>query len=436
MRTQILVATTLAASLMLTACGGDDATPTANTLSGVAAVGAPIVGGRVDVSCAGGSALSTTTDSAGAWLVTISGQTLPCALKVSNGTINGAANSTPYHSIALDFNTINLTPLTDLVVANLVGKDPAVWFTGLNAAAFNTVNSTALTAALQKVNTALGLTTTLNGTNPLTTSFSPVKGNKLDNILEALAKARVSAGLNYAQLLNLAWNSTFNIPTSFNFSSAYAAVQVANGTASGTTGGSSSVTCASGETALIYSGGGLYTDGRKMCFTGSPTALSFSGKTLNNPTLNSAVSAPFAAYTFSDASAVYEVILNSGSLYEINVLDSAKKYIGQFALPTSAGTGTGAGATSGTANLEVQVLISGVAAPTVTIGSVPLPSSESDFCGAMNNDATLSQITANGGSLKINSCSFSGNTGKVDATLTMTIPFAMTVPYTIMYNYK
>jgi len=330
MRTKILAASTLAASLMLAACGGGDDTYTSatpDTLSGVAAVGVPIVGGQVSVACAGGSALSATTGSDGAWQVTISGQTLPCALEVNGGTVSGSANSTSYHSIALSFDTVNITPLTDLVVANLVGKAPALWFAGINAAALNGANSAAVKAALNKVNTALGLSATLNGTDPLTTRFSAINGNLIDDILEAIAKARVTAGLEYPALLALASASNFSVPENFSFSTAYTAVKAAGG----------------------GSGGG----------------------------------------------------------------------------------------TGGTSNLTVQVTISGITSSTIAVGNVPAPTSQSEFCGAIDNDATFTQIgTSGGGSLTINSCSFSGKVGKVDATLKITSPVVMSVPYTITYTYQ
>lgn len=241
MRTKILAATTLAASLMLAACGGgDDGVATPPTLNGTAAVGVPIVGGAVKVVCAGGSALSTTTGSAGAWQVTTSGQTLPCAVQVSGGTVGGSANGTPYHSIALNFDTVNITPLTDLVIASLAGKAPGAWFEGINTAALQGVDNAAVTSALGKVNTALGLTATLNGANPLTTPFTATNGNLIDDILEAIAKARLEAGLEHAALLALASQTSFSAPASFNFSTAYAAVK-ASGSGTGTGNGNLTV---------------------------------------------------------------------------------------------------------------------------------------------------------------------------------------------------
>ena len=109
-------------------------TGTSGTINGIAAVGTPIVGGNISVICAAGSPFSTTTDTGGAWQVTFSGETLPCAVEVSGGTINGVANTTNYNSIAISTGTVNVTPLTDLLVANLVGTaTPSTWFAGLSS---------------------------------------------------------------------------------------------------------------------------------------------------------------------------------------------------------------------------------------------------------------------------------------------------------------
>ena len=227
MNKKMLLAITTATSLVLAACGGSDDTPPAvSTLSGTAAVGAPIVGGTVSVTCAAGSAISpVTTSSTGGWQVTASGQTLPCAIRVSNGTVNGSAQASPYHSIAVTLGVINITPLTDLLIANLSAQAPSAWFGGLTGASLQAINQNAVNTALGNIKTALGLTTALGDDNPLTTAFTPVNGNRLDDILEALA----NAGATHTNLLTLAQAPTFTVPASFNFQSAYSAVLANNG---------------------------------------------------------------------------------------------------------------------------------------------------------------------------------------------------------------
>jgi len=99
-----------------------------------------------------------------------------------------------------------------------------------------------------------------------------------------------------------------------------------------------------------------------------------------------------------------------------------------------AGTGTGTGETG---TLIVSVKAAGVAIPDVVINNVPKPTGQQDFCADLQSDPAFTQISeAGGGKLTINNCSFSGNTGTIDATLTITTPVALTVPYSVTYKYN
>jgi hypothetical protein len=74
----------------------------------------------------------------------------------------------------------------------------------------------------------------------------------------------------------------------------------------------------------------LYTNASKVCFLASTTQLQFRGKTLTSPVPDAALTAPFTGYIFTDGStASYEVIFNSGALFEINVSTPILQY-GQF----------------------------------------------------------------------------------------------------------
>jgi|GEM_PF-6672748 len=205
------------ATLILAGCGGDEggSTLAASTLSGVAAVGYPIIGGNINTRCATGSALTTTTSNTGGWQVTLSDQSLPCAVQVSGGTINGTANATLYHAIAMATGTVNVTPLTDLMVANLARTaTPSLWFDGLSPAMLTATTQTQVDAALTNVRTALGLTP-LNTLNPITTAFAADSGNISDDMLNALTLAMTNASVTYSTLLGNASASTFVAPTGF-----------------------------------------------------------------------------------------------------------------------------------------------------------------------------------------------------------------------------
>lgn len=236
---QYFWAACMAASLA--ACGGGGsgtvAAPAASTLSGTAAVGFPIVGGAVSVKCAAGPALgAATTSSVGAWSVSVSGQTLPCAVQVSGGTINSIANLLTYQSIGTAAGTVNITPLTTLLTANLAGTaTPASWFSALTTGQIGAINATLVNAALANLKTALGLTQ-LNGINPVTLAFNAAPGVVMDDILAALATAQTNAGVTFAQLMAAAGagaGSSFSAPAGLGIAltTAYA------GTTSGAGGG-------------------------------------------------------------------------------------------------------------------------------------------------------------------------------------------------------
>ncbi len=213
---------------VLAGCGGGTTTASGSSLGGTAAVGSPIVGGTIALVCAGGSAPATvTTGTVGDWSVTLTGQTLPCVVQVSGGTIDGVTNTTSYHSVANTAGTVNVTPITDLVVSNLAGSGtPATWFAGLNAAAVSPLTPTAVTTALTQVKTALGLSA-LTAINPLTVSFNPTSGNAMDDVLTALQGAITSNGTTLAALRTAASGSTFTPPVGFS-----TAINTAHGTTS------------------------------------------------------------------------------------------------------------------------------------------------------------------------------------------------------------
>lgn len=130
-----LLAASIAASLLLTACGGNSTsgsgTPaapvTTTSLSGTAAAGAPLVG-TVTVKDSLGATRQVQIEADGGYTIDVSGMTGPFVLQ-ANGTVGG--RSYRVHSAATEAdigNTINVTPLTDLIVANMAGEIAANYF--------------------------------------------------------------------------------------------------------------------------------------------------------------------------------------------------------------------------------------------------------------------------------------------------------------------
>ena len=307
------------AAAVLVACGSDDDSTTtpatsAVTLSGVAAVGSPILGGLVSISCASGAGLSTTTIAGGAWQVPINGQTLPCAVQVNGGTVDGVANALSLHSVAFDFSNVNVTPLTDLIVARAVAGDPQAWF---NAPTFTALTAASVNAAATQIVNALGIASALGERNPMVAAFQPQAGDAIDDALEALRTALQTLGTDFAALLAAAGANNF---------ADFAGLANAIATAQAGGGGSTDGSCTSGVQMTFAAGQatGPFTNGQTVCVEASSTSLKIGSLTLGNPTTNTVVTAPYSAYTFVDAGLYYEVVFNNAALYEINIGKEAR----------------------------------------------------------------------------------------------------------------
>lgn len=176
----------------LAACGGGSSDTTASvthTISGSAAVGAPLVG-SVTVKDALGATKTVAIGTNGSYSVDVTGMTAPFIFRAS-GTANG--QTYVVHSIATEADAdgkINITQLTDLVVANIAGQIAQNYFDkfeqGSNA---NAATKTAINAEVSKLKdkllpilTALGVDASVD---LLRTPFTPL-ADKLDKALDAI----------------------------------------------------------------------------------------------------------------------------------------------------------------------------------------------------------------------------------------------------------
>lgn len=197
----------------LTACGGgggdDSATggsslPSLTTATGVAAVGAPINGGSVELKCASGATASVTTDASGVWTASLKATDYPCVTRVTGGQANGQALSSPLHSVVSGAGTSNITPLTDLIVGILSGQNPAAWYASAGAGTLGgAITSGTLSAAQGKLKAMLatlpGKPALPDGFDPVTTAFHAKKGDAADDLLESYGAALTAAGLTQAE---------------------------------------------------------------------------------------------------------------------------------------------------------------------------------------------------------------------------------------------
>jgi len=197
---------------LLSACGGggdsgtpatggtDTPTAAALTLSGTAATGAAIAGGAIDVKCASGSG-TTTTIADGTYSISITGAALPCVLHVTSGStelysLAEAGTASAVHA--------NITPLSQLVAAQVAGGDPAALFANFDASAQTRLTAGNIATAITSVTAALSGTIDLTGVDPLKDTLvaasAGTTGNALDQKLDALKAALAAAGITLADV--------------------------------------------------------------------------------------------------------------------------------------------------------------------------------------------------------------------------------------------
>ncbi len=87
--------------------------------------------------------------------------------------------------------------------------------------------------------------------------------------------------------------------------------------------------------------------------------------------------------------------------------------------------GNTGGIPTGNYNLTVTTTIMGSQTPAVTIKNIPKPANQNEFCGSSDVTGQLPD-----GEFKINSCSFNGTTGNINATInTQGVTFTYDVKY-------
>ncbi|OGB85160.1 MAG: hypothetical protein A2535_02770 [Burkholderiales bacterium RIFOXYD2_FULL_59_8] len=123
-RQRITLGFAVTAAATLVACGGGGGastvatgTPAPSLINGLAATGLAIDNGQVSLKCISGQVNPVSTNADGSFTVDVSQVTLPCVARVDFNDSTGAAKK--LHSLARTAGTLNITQVTDLVVANL-----------------------------------------------------------------------------------------------------------------------------------------------------------------------------------------------------------------------------------------------------------------------------------------------------------------------------
>ena len=155
------------------------------SLSGTAAVGAPLTNATITVKDLNGLQATGTTDANGKYVVNVSALTAPYLLKVTK------AGNPDRYSVGSQIGIVNLTPLTDMVVRNYYrarGLDIAAVFTALSPAdPIPTTNEVALLVDQTKTLIARSLagnSVDPDGYNFITTAFD-ANNTGVDAVLAA-----------------------------------------------------------------------------------------------------------------------------------------------------------------------------------------------------------------------------------------------------------
>lgn len=184
----------LGTSLVLAGCGGSDGSgsggtsnggPATTTLTGTAATGAAMTSGTVELSCKDGlKKTGIAISGTGTWSTTIPTVNLPCAVKASDGT-------NTYYSFTVGNGSsivTNVTPLTTLALARILGATPSSLFATLTATDLARLNTIAINAAISELNAALAQYALPAGFNPVTTPLIAAApgqaGNAYDGLLD------------------------------------------------------------------------------------------------------------------------------------------------------------------------------------------------------------------------------------------------------------
>ncbi len=201
------------AAWMLSGCGGGgggdasstpvaQAAPSVLTLSGTAATGAAMALAAVEIKCVSATGKSTTT-AEGTYSIAMPGASLPCVLSATSADGKTVLRSVAETGSATSA-TVNITPLSEIIVTRLAGGDAAALFTTFDATAQAKLTPGSLSDARGVVMAALKGTVDLTGVDPikdpLVAASAGKVGNELDKKLDALGAALKASGTSFADL--------------------------------------------------------------------------------------------------------------------------------------------------------------------------------------------------------------------------------------------
>lgn len=180
--------------------GGDSRPASGGTLTGTVAIGAPLAGVKVDALFSAfptsAQVVSTTTDANGSYTITLPGGARPpFALRAGNFVQTANPAFPRLFSYSARAGTVNITPLTDLLVTRLMNRKQG--FLGDTIGIANlAATDQAVAAATQQVKTYLqSRSASVNASavaDFVSTPFTPFPGNPYDDVMTALKQSLIA----------------------------------------------------------------------------------------------------------------------------------------------------------------------------------------------------------------------------------------------------
>ena len=218
----------LAAGVLLSACGGGSKDDVAKFLTGTAASGAAMAQAKIEVLCTTGKLATTQADDKGFWLINVSKEKAPCAIHAL-GT-----DGVEHFSLATDVvSNANVTPLTDLMIANVTASAPELWWHNIqqHPEVLKNLNKGKLDAAAKLLPKSLAHAD-LTNINPITNLFRAGDEGILDKAQKAVIDAAKASNIEYRHVVNAATTVKMTLPDLF----VQAYQQAINGTLGGNPG--------------------------------------------------------------------------------------------------------------------------------------------------------------------------------------------------------
>ena len=202
-----VIAIAVSSALLLSACGGGGGGGTtaapSSVITGTAAAGAPIIG-KVTVKDSLGAQKTVDIEADGTYRVDVADMTGPFLFRAA-GTVGGRDVGYVSAATSADVgNTINITPFTDLIVANIAGMAAEQYFTNNNPSAATltaTELSTATTALTERIRPVLAAMGVASSIDLLRTAFNADRSG-LDAVMDVV-KVTVDPTTAQATIKNL-----------------------------------------------------------------------------------------------------------------------------------------------------------------------------------------------------------------------------------------